>query len=183
MIYIVTALKPEAQAFVDKYKLTKKRLSNFTIYTNTNITLIVSGVGVRNSTMATQTLINYYDITDDDIYLNVGICGADKEYKIGELLEINRITYNSQTIELKDKDGKTITCLDEEANTSKYNIVDMESFGFYDAVIHSPAIKNFHILKVVSDHFEPEKVTKDNTKSLVFNAIDDINLILYPKGF
>ena len=182
MIYIVTALKPEAQAFVDKYKLSKKKLSNFTIFINNEITLIISGVGVRNSTMATQTLINHYDITDDDIYLNVGICGANKEYEIGELIEINRITYNSQTIEIKDKDGKTIICLDEEANTSKYDIVDMESFGFYDAVIHSPAIKNFHILKVVSDHFEPQKVTKEKTKSLIFKAIDDINLILYPKG-
>jgi hypothetical protein len=57
----------------------------------------------------------------------------------------------------------------------------MESFGFYDALIHSPAIKNYHILKVVSDHFEPEKITKEGTKSLVFNVIDDINLILNKK--
>ena len=54
----------------------------------------------------------------------------------------------------------------------------MESFGFYDAVIHSPAIKKFHILKVVSDHFEPQKVTKVGTKLLIFNAIDDINIII-----
>ena len=52
---------------------------------------------------------------------------------------------------------------------------------FYDAVIHSPAIKNMYILKVVSDHFKPETITKDKTKALIFNAIDDINTIIFNK--
>jgi len=51
----------------------------------------------------------------------------------------------------------------------------MESYGFYDAVVHNPAIKRFHIFKVVSDHCEPKKVTKEKTKSLLFNVIDAIN--------
>ncbi|MCD6172998.1 MAG: hypothetical protein J7J96_04300 [Sulfurimonas sp.] len=197
MLYIVIALKSEAQAFVDRYKLKKSRLDNFTFFSNENMMLIVSGLGVKNSTQATQILINNYDITDNDTYLNIGICGANENYEIGELLEIGEIIYNFKTINLqsqsKSKSKKTITCLDEEANinthvpehSDKYSwgtIVDMESFGFYDAVIHSPAIKNYHILKVVSDHFEPSKVTKELTKSLVFNVIDDINLILNKKA-
>ena len=76
MIYIVTALKPEAQAFVDFYKLKKSKLGNYTAFIDNNITLIVSGIGVVNARLATQTLINHFDITDDDIYLNIGICGA-----------------------------------------------------------------------------------------------------------
>jgi hypothetical protein len=50
----------------------------------------------------------------------------------------------------------------------------MESFGFYDAVKHNPAIKNFFIFKVLSDHFEPDSITKDKTKSLIFHQIDSI---------
>jgi len=181
MLYIVTALKPEAQAFVDKYKLSKTKLRDFSVFYNDSIMLIVSGIGVQNSTLATQTLINYYDITDEDIYLNIGICGAEKKHEIGQLLEIGNVKHNNQLVTLKNKSKNTITCLDEEAKTNEYEIVDMESFGFYDAVIHSPAIKNFHILKVVSDHFEPQKVTKEGTKSLIFNAIDDINIIINKK--
>ena len=86
MIYIVTALKPEAQAFVDFYKLKKNRLGNYATFTNENITLIISGLGVINARLATQTNINNIDITDDDIYLNIGICGASREYEIGQLL-------------------------------------------------------------------------------------------------
>ena len=181
MLYIVVALKPEAQAFIDRYKLKKSKLGNFALFINDEIMLIVSGLGINNSAQATQTLINYYDITDDDIYLNIGICGANEDYKIGELLEIGGIEYKFKTINLQSSSKKIITCLENEDSSNLYAIVDMESFGFYDAVIHSPAIKNYHILKVVSDHFEPSKVTKEGTKSLVFNAIDDINLILNKK--
>lgn len=173
MIYIVTALKPEAQAFVDFYKLKKSKLGNYTAFIDNNITLIISGIGVVNARLATQTLINHFDITDDDIYLNIGICGASREYEIGQLLEIGSITYEEINYIFKDK--KKIVCLDSEASESSYTIVDMESYGFYDAAIHSPAIKNFYIFKVVSDHFEPHKVTKDKTKSLIFNVINDIN--------
>lgn len=144
--------------------------------------LIISGLGIDNAAKATQTLINHYDITDDDIYLNIGICGASKKYAIGELLEIGTINYNTKDIPLQSNSDNLLTCISTEANDDTYEIVDMESFGFYDAVIHSPAIKNFHILKVVSDHFQPDTITKEGTKSLIFNQIDAINLILYSKA-
>ena len=174
MIYIVTALKPEAQAFVDFYKLKKNKLGTFTTFYNANIHLIVSGLGVTNARVATQTLINNFDITNNDTYLNIGICGASSSYKIGKLLEIGSVVYEEQTYKFKNEKN-IITCLDVEASDEKYKIVDMESYGFYDAVIHNPAIKNFYIFKIVSDHFEPQTVTKDKTKSLIFNVIDDIN--------
>jgi len=173
MIYIVTALKPEAQAFIDFYKLTKSKLSSHTVFTNKNITLIISGLGVTNARLATQTLINYFDITESDIYLNIGICGASREYEIGQLLEVGSITY--EDINYSFKDERNILCVDKEVSEMSYGIVDMESYGFYDAVIHNPAIQNFYIFKVVSDHFEPHKVTKDGTKALIFNVIHDIN--------
>ena len=174
MLYIVTALKPEAQAFVEKYKLQKETLGKFKVFKNQKMMVIVSGVGVYNAMMATQTLINYFDITDDDIYLNVGICGANNSYKIGEILEISQIIYEQQNYLLNDNDKNTITCLDKEATQATFAIVDMESFGFYDAVIHSPAIKNRFMFKMVSDHFEPHRVNKDKTKALVFHALDEI---------
>ena len=177
MLYIVTALKPEAQAFVDKYKLKKNKLQNYTLFQNENITLIISGIGAHSARLATQTLINNFDITDDDIYLNVGICAAPSTHNIGELIEIGSVTYRN-TDYLFDAEKQTLTCKDEEAATEQKTIVDMESYGFYDAVIHNPAIKKFHILKVVSDHFKPQTVTKENTKSLLFNVIDDINRVL-----
>jgi purine-nucleoside phosphorylase len=173
MIYILCALKSEAQAFVEFFKLQKNKLDRFTLFDNETIRLIISGIGIENARYATQTLINHYDITPQDIYLNVGICGASKHFMIGECIKIGAIEYKKQLFEW-DRDAPQISCLDYEANTPTYTIVDMESYGFYDAVIHNPAIEQFYIYKVVSDHFDPKSVTKEKTKSLIFNAIHDI---------
>ena len=180
MIYILCALQAEAQAFVDKYKLNKESLSTYKLFTNEKFMVIVSGIGVENAMRATQTLINHYDITDDDLYLNIGICAADKGFEIGELIQIDAIEYEGLRYKISKNTSHILTCIDKEANTQIAEIVDMESFGFYEAVKHSPAIKNFYILKVVSDHFEPKKVTKELAKSLIFNKIDAINTIINP---
>ena len=177
MLYIITALKSEAQAYVDKYRLSKSKLGNFVLFSNEDMFLLVSGMGVLNARLATQALINQYDITDDDTYLNVGICGASREYEIGSLLEIGSISYDGIYYTFKDS-IEEISCVDEEISENSYTIVDMESYGFYDAVIHNPAIKNFFIFKVVSDHFEPHKVTKDRTKKLISKNIDVINTLI-----
>ncbi|MFT7860321.1 MAG: hypothetical protein ABXS93_05215 [Sulfurimonas sp.] len=174
MIYIVTALKSEAQAFVDKYKLQRAKLKNYTLFFNEELKVIVSGIGVDNARLATQTLINYYDITDADRYLNIGVCGADKSHEIGELLKFGTLYYEG--IEYNFGAGKPLTCVDEEIAHGEHEAVDMESFGFYDAVRHNPAIKNFAIYKVVSDHFEPHTLNKDMVKSLIFKQLDNLEL-------
>jgi len=174
MIYIVTALQAEAQPFIEKYKLKKEKIANYKIFTNETIKLIISGMGEVNARLATQALINYFDITDDDVYINVGICGASKKYDIGELIEISNIIFNDKTYQLNKREKKTIVCVNEPIDKPLYDIVDMESFGFFDSVSHSPAIKNSFIFKVVSDHFEPQSVTKDGVKGLIRQHLDEI---------
>lgn len=182
MLYIVTALKSEAQAFVDKYKLQQTKLAHFKVFYNNEMILIVSGIGLENARYATQIFIKHYHITDEDIYLNIGICGASHKYEIGQLLEIGIIQYNMECVSTQSTSPLQLHCHDHEVSNNRCDIVDMESFGFYGAVINSPAIKNYHVLKVVSDHFEPHRVTKEATKSLIFNQIDAINLILNTRG-
>ena len=181
MLYIVVALKAEAQAFVDKFKLSKSSLGGYTFYENAQMRLIISGMGVESAMRATQTLINYFDITDDDVYTNIGICGGDEKYPIGSLLDIASIGYKERIYPLKEE-GELITCVDEAMSDNKFALADMESFGFYEAVRHSPAIKNIYIFKVVSDHFQPQSVNKEMAKSLIFNQIDGIKSIIYSKG-
>jgi len=146
MIYIIVALKAEAQAFVDKYKLKE--------YKNNDIKVVISGMGA-DATLQTTTKI-LQKISKNDIILNVGICGASKNYAIGQLI---------------DARYEQITCIDYEATDTKYDIVDMESAGFIKA---TKDVKNSFIFKVVSDHFEPKTVSKDMAKKLIFNQIDEI---------
>lgn len=148
MLYIICALKPEAQAFVDKYKLSKSKK-------NDKITLLISGIGKENMFIATQKIVEMMD--KNDTIINVGICGGSKKFAIGELIDVKE---------------HTLTCSDSEVSTcGEFELVDMESDGFIKATLH---VENKYIFKVVSDHFEPHKVTKEKTKSLIFNAIDEI---------
>jgi len=171
MIYIVTALKPEAQAFVERYKLQKSKLRDFSVFANARMRLIVGGVGVDAARRATQTLIDFYDITDEDIYINIGICGGDGAYAIGELIEAGALLYAGQTYALPSKTPHILACSDTEVSHDGFRLADMESFGFYEAVSLSKAIKRFYVFKVVSDHFEPQTVTKEGTKKLLAEAL------------
>jgi len=181
MLYIVVALKAEAQAFVDKYKLKKTKLKEFTLYENETIKIIQSGVGVENATQATQTLLNFYDMSDEDIFLNVGVCASDEKYNIGELVEVSSVLYEEKLYTLNDRDKESIKCLDTPSSDKANKLVDMESFGFYEPLYYATAVKHKYIFKVVSDHFQPKKLTKEGVKSLLFNQIDAINRIIFPK--
>ena len=148
MIYIVVALKCEAQAFVDRFRLPKTKQNN-------DISVVVSGVGRSKMFQTTKEIVK--NMTQNDKIVNIGICGAEKKFPIGSVI---------------DGFKQNITCVEKEVSTSMgYEVVDMESSGFIDA---THKIKNRYIFKVVSDHFEPHTITKEKTKQLIFNVIDEI---------
>ncbi len=151
MIYILVALKAEAQAFVDKYKLQD--------YKNKDMQVIISGIGADNMYKSTAKILEI--LKDNDKLVNVGICGASKKYKIGQVI---------------DGFKENLTCVDfEVSDANKYELVDMESDGFLKASLH---VEDRNIYKIVSDHFEPKSVTKDKAKKLIFDKIDEIlNLV------
>jgi nucleoside phosphorylase len=147
MIYILVALKCEAQAFIEKFKLDSTKQ-------NENISVVISGVGNLNMKNTASKIVS--KMREDDLILNVGICGASKNYSIGQLL---------------DERDVELTSLDHEVDYTKYEVVDMESTGFKEA---TKGVKNSYIFKVVSDHFEPKDVTKDLAKKLIYKRIDEI---------
>ena len=131
----------------------------------------MSGLGQESAQKATQTLLEYFSIKEQEQIINIGICGASREYTIGELIEINSVMYSENFYTLNQREGKTLTCINTPATDNKFTLVDMESFGFYQAV---KGMKNAYIFKIVSDHFEPQTVTKERTKNLLFKQIDEI---------
>jgi len=168
--YFLIALKSEAQAFVDKFKLKKSKLDSFALFQHESFVLIISGIGVENATLATQTLLKNFYITKQDIFVNIGICGASKKFSIGDFIEISAIYYQGEIFRVNENNGYLITCVNEAEFQERYEIVDMESYGFYQALVN----KNIYIFKVVSDHFEPHTITKEKTKQLLFHSIEKI---------
>ncbi|NMB97967.1 MAG: 5'-methylthioadenosine/S-adenosylhomocysteine nucleosidase [Clostridiaceae bacterium] len=103
MILIITALMVEAAPVIEHFKL-KRDMSIYTfpVYRNSEIALIVSGVGKIKSAIAATYLISISntkyskDSTNEaknHVLVNIGFCGASEaQYDIGSLLLINRVT-------------------------------------------------------------------------------------------
>ena len=164
MTYIVTALKSEAQPIIDFLNLTKKEDKNFPIFTNQDITLTVSGMGKINSAIA----VTYIKPTNKII--NIGICGSSS-HKIGNLYKIKKIIdKSSQKVIHLNKDGETLTCVDTPQNNPnefKNTLVDMESFGFYQASSKFVEKENILLYKIVSDKISDTILTPKEVHDLI----------------
>jgi nucleoside phosphorylase len=55
---IVVAMDEEADPIIQKYNLSKDEIRGFTVYSGPHFTVILSGVGVMNATLATYILIH-----------------------------------------------------------------------------------------------------------------------------
>lgn len=166
MIFVVCATKSEAQAVVEKFGLQKEG----SFFTNKNIVVSVSGVGVQNSKKAAVNLLESFDTCGDDLFLNIGICAGDNSYKIGELVRIGTVVYDGVRIEF-DQNNAMITSVDAELSSPQDGLFDMEAFGFCEAL---EGKKNYKIFKIVSDHFAPQQLTKDAVKKMVAHRLGEI---------
>ena len=164
MTYIVTALISEAQPIIEFLNLTKKEDKNFPIFTNHNTTLIVSGMGKINSAIA----VTYIKPTNKII--NVGICGSSA-HEIGNLYKIKKIIdKSSQKVVHLNQNGETLTCVDTPQNNPnlfKSTLIDMESFGFYQAARKFIDKENILIYKIVSDTISDTILTPKEVHDLI----------------
>ena len=171
MTYIVTALMSEAQPIIEFLNLTKKEDKIFPIFSNHDITLIVSGLGKINSAIA----VTYIKPTNKII--NIGICGSSS-YKIGNHYKIKKIIdKSSQKVLHICKDGETITCVDTPQNNPnefKNTLVDMESFGFYQASKKFQKSENIELYKIVSDSISDTILTPKEVHNLIYPHLSSI---------
>ncbi len=185
MIYIISALKAEANFLIEHFKLLKTDDKRFLIYQNSDIKLIISGISKLNSAIATTYLLSKSLPTKSDKVINIGLAGARSDINLGELFEVEKIINDSKVYHLKTTTKlkkASISCLDHVA-TKGYNLksdlVDMESFGFYKASkIFS---KNIVILKVVSDHLSDKILSNQNIDQLFLKHIKSIEDIMWIK--
>jgi nucleoside phosphorylase len=148
MRYIVTALQSEANPIIEFLNLTKTADKTFPIYTNKDTTLIVSGIGKIQSAIAVTYLKPSKKI------INIGICGSNFS-DIKTLHSIKKIIDKSsqKVIHVSDM-GETLTCVDTPQNNPnefKNTLIDMESFGFFQASKKFVDKENIELYKIVSD--------------------------------
>ena len=159
MNFYSIALKAEAKPLIEEFKLKKSSNSLFEIYENSDTKLIITGMGVINSSIATTYLLTKYTISPHDNITNIGIAGCSFKANIGECFYINKvICYDSKSIELlpkkEDKIYKKLTSFStpqDDKTIVKNSLIDMEACGFIKSAKKFIDKENITIIKVISD--------------------------------
>jgi nucleoside phosphorylase len=173
MLYVIVALKAEANKIINTLDLNRSDDKRFSIYENTHIKLIISGIGSINSATATTYLLTKYNAKEDDKVLNIGICGSSQLSDIKEMFNINKVidlTTNQVFHLTKKENSRSITTSPKpisDKKSIKTPLVDMESSGFYISCSKFIKKDNIMIKKIVSDNLDDD-IKKQDFIDLLF---------------
>ena len=189
MIYIAVALTVEAKPLITYFKLKKdNEIKKYQVFKNEEITLIITGSGIMQGAIAVTYVLGNLDIGEEDIFVNLGICGAVKDsFSIGDIILCNKIInncskknfYPDMLFKHKFKEGTLETffqVVDEKMEKEKIKgeIVDMEGAGVCEAASLFFSQHQINIIKIVSDYLNTSKITAEKVMELVENKINKI---------
>ena len=181
----VIALKPEAQAILELYKLKKYMTENkrFKIYfnPNLNIWLTISGIGNLNSSKATKYLYEESPKNKRNIWINIGMAGSNN-YKLGKIFNVNKITYNNRHYYTSSLVNNIIASSEvisvnrvEKKFLIKNTLYDMESYGFIKEAEKFCDRELICIIKLISDNKKNIPINfVRNTKNFINKNLEEI---------
>jgi adenosylhomocysteine nucleosidase len=176
MNYIVTALDAEARPLIEHYRLKRDNALPYTLYRSDDMLLLVSGMGKSNAAMAVSALLGWRVPKRGDILINIGICAAPSTFVIGEALLIHQIIdgdrrYYPDILYPHTLRETSLICTDAPQSIASDDPVDMESAAIFQAASRFFKLHQMAYLKIVSDHFEPDNVTKEGVISLIHSHV------------
>lgn len=182
MIYLITALDAEARALCDHYRLKRNYVLPYTLYTGDGVLLLVTGMGKSNAAMAVSALLGWRIPQPEDILINIGICGAPYTYTLGEALIIHQIIdgnrrYYPDILYTHPLSESPLLCIDTPQSDEAHYPVDMESSGVFQAASRFFKLHQMGYLKIVSDHFTPDTVTKEGVIHLIRSHLSTLDTL------
>jgi len=175
----VIALKEEAQAILDHYKLKPvNEKTIYPIYKNEEEThwLIICGIGRNNAAASTAYLYAYSNASKYTSWINIGIAGSSKG-NYGDLYLVDKIsTYQRKKSTYPSTLPKAIlpkmhlfTSDIPISDYSTYELIDMEGSAFFDIASKLTSKEFICLMKVVSDG--PKNDIKEISKLKISNLI------------
>ena len=184
MNYIVTALDGEARALIEARSLKRDYVLPYPLYRNDDTLLLVSGMGKTNALMAVSALLGWRRPGAADSLINIGICGAPLGYTIGEALLIHQIIegerfFYPDILYSHSLREASLMCVDMPQNAPCGYPVDMESSAVFRAAERFFKLHQMAFIKIVSDHCDPQSVSKEGSIALIqkqLSAIDEVSV-------
>lgn len=159
-LFIFIALDCEAKSLVSYYGLKKENVTHpFSIYTNNNCVLTVTGVGKVAMAGAVAYTLAIFSGNHYPVLLNIGIAGH-KTQAIGDLLMAEKIIdtdsgkkFYPQLIGRKWPETSLIKTVSVPCEQySPACLYDMEAAAFYETAVKFSSSELIHCFKVVSDN-------------------------------
>lgn len=198
MIYLFTALYPEAKPLIRVFSL--KRVQGglpFDVYENadTSIRLVISGTGMCAAAAATAAVFGRYGAANEDHLINIGTCAGEagtdemsgKAYLCHKLTDRNtgHTYYPDMLYHHAFAEAQLITepvvwkgTEDSEALRRKAEsavvLHDMEGAAIYQAGSYWLGPHQMSFIKVVSDHGTDQRITPQTLEQAVENGLDAI---------
>lgn len=181
MIFICTSMYCEASPFIKQLNLKKdSKVNKFEIFKNDEIILIITGVGKIKAAVAVSYLLSKYEPGTSDLFINIGVCGANKDMVIGNAYLCNKIIENDTKktfypdILFKHpyKEASVETCsniIKSYDNRLEGQLVDMEASGIYQAALLFFETHQVFFIKIVSDYLN----TKNLSEAFVLKLVED----------
>ncbi len=186
MIYIAVALGVEAKPIIKYFNLKRDNsIKKLQVFKNDRIVLIITGVGSLKSAIATTYILSQMKISEKDIFLNIGICGAKRDrYKVGDTVLCNKITnselkrsyYPDMLFKHPFKEGglESFNFPVYSQERVKEDLVDMEGAGIFEASTYFFQSYQVNFLKIVSDYLDGI-VEEKEVENLLNNALPQVD--------
>lgn len=162
-ILIHTTSKVEAKPIIEFFNLKELNDSRKNIYSNEDILLIVSGISKDEILESLNYIFKNYDISKA-FDLSIASC-SDGTIALGTLFCTNRFIFGLNFANITTVEENLET--DENLETL---LVDKQASFFKDSC--KEKIKDFYILKIVSDYFDEEKPSNEEIFELINNSIE-----------
>jgi adenosylhomocysteine nucleosidase len=159
-INLIVALPPEAKPINQYLGLVRdNRYDQYPLYRNGQVTLVISGYGVKHSAAATTWLHQINNSRPDDIWINIGIAGHPT-HRVGEAFLAEKIvdqtTGEKWTLVTSENShcppAALFTVAEPDADYKLDGLVEMEAAGFYRSALQCTTPDRIYCLKVVSDN-------------------------------
>lgn len=183
MIYLITALDAEARPLIEHYRLKRDYTLPYTLYRNDETVLLVTQPGKINALMALSTLLGYLIPSDNDILINIGICAAPERIALAEALLVHQIIENDRRhypdiLYPHSLRESTLQCFDTPQDIPSEHPADMESAGIFRVAAKFFQLHRIALLKIVSDHFDPDSVTKEGAIALIRSHLQTLDSLI-----
>ncbi|OQX73431.1 MAG: hypothetical protein B6D59_05660 [Campylobacteraceae bacterium 4484_4] len=174
MTTIVSALGAEAAPLIDYLGLEKIERQPFPLYRKEERFLIISGIGMLPSAIATTHILTRFPQLQSGKVVNIGIAGASRK-PIGSLFQIKKVIDHATdkvyhlpaSFSLPGASLSTFATPCSQTREIKSDLADMEAAGFLKAAKTFVPDTQIHLLKIVSDNLEPEILSKERIAGLI----------------